>query len=146
MSGDIARARQMVGDAERIVVLTGAGVSAESGVPTFRGSGGLWKSRRPEELATPEAFARDPRLVWEWYASRRVFVSGCVPNDAHLTLAGLALRHEGTTLITQNVDGLHHRAAEVVADEDEDPARAYPFEVHGAVSYTHLTLPTICSV
>ncbi|MDH3208084.1 MAG: NAD-dependent deacylase, partial [Gemmatimonadota bacterium] len=79
MSGDLERARQAVGAAERIVVLTGAGVSAESGVPTFRGAGGLWKSRRPEELATPAAFARDPCLVWEWYASRRAFLSECSP-------------------------------------------------------------------
>jgi NAD-dependent deacetylase len=123
----------LLGDAGRVVVLTGAGISAESGVPTFRGSGGLWKSRRPEELATPEAFARDPQLVWEWYASRRAFVSECVPNQAHLTLASLALGHGGTTLVTQNVDGLHHRAADAVAGEDQDPARAYPLEVHGAL-------------
>ena len=133
MNGDLERARRMVGDAERIVVLTGAGVSAESGVPTFRGAGGLWKSRRPEELATPGAFARDPQLVWEWYASRRAFVSECAPNEAHFALARLALGHGGTTLVTQNVDGLHHRAAAAVAGEDGDPAQAYPLEVHGAL-------------
>ena len=133
MSGALARARQLVGAAECIVVLTGAGVSAESGVPTFRGSGGLWKSRRPEDLATPGAFARDPRFVCEWYASRRTFVSGCVPNEAHLALARLALTHNATTLVTQNVDGLHHRAADTVAREDEDPTGAYPLEVHGAI-------------
>ena len=142
MIGALERAHTLVGDAERIVVLTGAGVSAESGVPTFRGSGGLWKSRRPEELATPGAFARDPRLVWEWYASRRTFVSGCVPNDAHLALARLALTHSATTLITQNVDGLHHRAAEAVA-RDEDPTGAYPLEVHGAI---HRDLCSSCGL
>jgi NAD-dependent deacetylase len=63
--------------------MTGAGVSAASGVPTFRGPGGLWRSLRPEELATPEAFRRDPRLVWEWYAWRRGLIAGCVPNPAH---------------------------------------------------------------
>ena len=68
MSEQTARARQFIADARRIVVLTGAGISAESGVPTFRGAGGMWKSHRPEELATPEAFARDPQTVWDWYS------------------------------------------------------------------------------
>ena len=123
----------LVEDAERIVVLTGAGVSAESGVPTFRGSGGLWKSHRPEELATPEAFARDPRLVWEWYAWRRSLVADCAPNPAHVALARLALDPaRRATLVTQNVDGLHHRAAEMAATGG-DPAPAYPIEVHGAI-------------
>ena len=133
MSSDLERARQAVGGAERIVVLTGAGVSAESGVPTFRGAGGLWKSRRPEELATPAAFTQDPCLVWEWYASRRAFLAECAPNDAHLALAALALTHGDTTLVTQNVDGLHHRAADAVAGADADPTAAYPLEVHGAL-------------
>ena len=70
-------ARAILADAPRLLVLTGAGISAESGVPTFRGADGLWKSYRPESLATPEAFARDPRLVWEWYAWRRALVSRC---------------------------------------------------------------------
>jgi NAD-dependent deacetylase len=116
------------------VVLTGAGVSAESGVPTFRGPGGLWKSRRPEDLATPAAFARDPRLVWEWYAWRRSVVASCAPNAAHLALARLALRHADTLIVTQNVDGLHHRAAAAAhSTERLDPDRAYPLEVHGAI-------------
>jgi NAD-dependent deacetylase len=88
------------------VVLTGAGVSAESGIPTFRGPGGLWKTFRPEDLATPQAFARDPRLVWEWYDWRRQLVANAAPNPAHLALAS----HPALTLITQNVDGLHDRA------------------------------------
>ena len=87
----LAQARALLAAARRIVVLTGAGISAESGVPTFRGAGGLWKSFRAEELATPEAFARDPRLVWEWYAWRRALVAACTPNAAHLALARLAL-------------------------------------------------------
>jgi NAD-dependent deacetylase len=128
------RARALVASARRIVVLTGAGVSAESGVPTFRGLGGLWKSFRPEELATPGAFARDPRLVWEWYAWRRGLVAECGPNPAHLALARLALSGPTpTTLVTQNVDGLHHRAAREVAGEGADPSRAFPLEVHGAI-------------
>ena len=133
MSDAVARARDLLGRAERIVVLTGAGVSAESGVPTFRGAGGLWKSRRPEELATPEAFARDPRLVWAWYAWRRTVVADCAPNAAHEALARLALHHGSTLLITQNVDGLHHRAADRVAGPGRDPSPAYPLEIHGAI-------------
>lgn len=133
MTEGLERARELIAGAERIVVLTGAGVSAESGVPTFRGSQGLWKSYRPEELATPEAFRRDPRLVWEWYAWRREFIGGCAPNDAHRALAGLALNGGRTTLVTQNVDGLHHRAAEAVAGDGGDPTPGHPFEVHGAI-------------
>jgi len=138
VSEPLERARELIERARRIVVVTGAGVSAESGVPTFRGAGGLWKSHRPEELATPEAFARDPLTVWEWYAWRRSVVSRCVPNPGHVALARFALdayvlHRAEVTLVTQNVDGLHHRAAESVAGEGEDPARAYPLEVHGAL-------------
>jgi len=95
-----------------VVALTGAGISAESGVPTFRGAGGLWRNFRPEDLATPQAFARDPKLVWEWYAWRRELVSQCAPNQAHRTLVEIE-EHVGQgafTLITQNVDGLHEAA------------------------------------
>lgn len=97
-------------EAERVVVLTGAGISAESGVPTFRGAGGLWRQHRPEDLATPEAFARGPRLVWEWYDWRRARVAKAEPNPGHLALAQLERRIPDFTLITQNVDGLHQRA------------------------------------
>ncbi len=135
MNDEIAKARTLLSEADRIVVLTGAGVSAESGVPTFRGPGGLWKSFRPDELATPEAFARDPCLVWEWYAWRRSLVAECAPNPAHLSLASMALSRPGrTTIVTQNVDGLHHRAARAVAKDRGcavDPA--LPIEVHGAI-------------
>jgi NAD-dependent deacetylase len=96
--------------AGRITVLTGAGVSAASGVPTFRGSGGLWRSFRAEALATPEAFARDPRLVWEWYDWRRQRLASCAPNRAHQVMASWAARWPHCTVITQNVDGLHERA------------------------------------
>ena len=94
----------------RITVLTGAGVSAASGVPTFRGSDGLWKNFRPEALATAEAFGRDPRLVWEWYAWRRFRIAACEPNDAHRVLSDWSKRFANFKLITQNVDGLHERA------------------------------------
>ncbi|HEY6147749.1 MAG TPA: NAD-dependent deacylase [Thermoanaerobaculia bacterium] len=96
--------------APRITVLTGAGVSAASGIPTFRGPGGLWRNFKPEELATPEAFARDPALVWEWYAWRRELVAKAKPNRAHEVLAAWSRRLRGLTVITQNVDGLHERA------------------------------------
>lgn len=132
-SEEVERAHQLLGCAERILVLTGAGVSAESGVPTFRGDGGLWRSHRPEALATPEAFARDPRLVWEWYAWRRSCLAECQPNPGHLALARLALGRPGTSIVTQNVDGLHHRAADAVAPEGEPADRAYPLELHGAI-------------
>jgi NAD-dependent deacetylase len=101
------------------VILTGAGVSAESGVPTFRGPDGLWRSYRPEELATPEAFREDPRLVWEWYAWRQSRVSACEPNPAHHAIAKLVRARVGVSLITQNVDGLHERAARAASAERE---------------------------
>ena len=132
MSEQTARARQFIADARRIVVLTGAGISAESGVPTFRGAGGMWKSHRPEELATPEAFARDPQTVWDWYSWRRGLVADCAPNHGHLALARLALGHTPTTIVTQNVDGLHTRAAHEAAGS-ADPSPALPVEVHGAI-------------
>jgi len=97
--------------ARRAVVLTGAGVSAESGVPTFRDAQtGLWANFKPEELATPEAFRRNPKLVWEWYASRREKVHSVQPNPGHHALVELERRIPEFTLITQNVDGLHQRA------------------------------------
>lgn len=100
-----------VREAGRIAVLTGAGVSAESGVPTFRDARtGLWARYEPEELATPEAFARDPALVWNWYAWRRGLVAGVSPNPGHEALAEMERRTRDFTLITQNVDGLHQRA------------------------------------
>lgn len=97
--------------ARRVAVLTGAGVSAESGVPTFRDAQtGLWARFRPEELATPEAFRANPRRVWEWYAWRRERVQSVEPNPGHHALAELERRVPEFTLITQNVDGLHQRA------------------------------------
>ncbi len=107
----VARARALLDAARRVVVLTGAGVSAESGVPTFRGQGGLWRSHRPEELATPEAFARDPELVWSWYDWRRHTVGQARPNPGHEALARLEARlGDGFLLATQNVDRLHQQA------------------------------------
>jgi len=100
--------------ARSIAVLTGAGVSAESGIPTFRDAQtGLWAQFSPQELATPEAFRRNPRLVWEWYAWRRQLVAGAQPNPAHYALAAIEKCLQNFTLITQNVDGLHARAGTI---------------------------------
>jgi NAD-dependent deacetylase len=93
-----------------MVALTGAGISAESGIPTFRGAGGLWRKFRPEELATPQAFARDPKFIWEWYSWRRGLIAAVQPNAGHLALAALEQKAARFTLVTQNVDGLHDRA------------------------------------
>ncbi|MEP6689520.1 MAG: NAD-dependent protein deacylase [Gemmatimonadaceae bacterium] len=128
-------ARALLLAARRIAVLTGAGVSAESGVPTFRGAGGLWKGFRAEDLATPGAFARDPRAVWEWYAWRRTLIDACRPNAAHEALARLALDRAGAvTIITQNVDGLHGAAAHAAATERAaESMSAMPLELHGSI-------------
>ena len=94
----------------RTLVLTGAGVSAESGIPTFRGRDGYWRNLDPTKLATPEAFARDPQLVWEWYRERRQRIRNARPNAAHEAIARLAQRTDKFLLVTQNVDDLHARA------------------------------------
>ncbi len=105
----VAALAERLAAASRITVLTGAGVSAASGVPTYRGSGGLWRGRRAEDIATPEAFAADPGSVWAWYDERRAEIARCVPNRAHEVLATWS-RRPGFRLVTQNVDGLHERA------------------------------------
>jgi len=94
----------------RVVVLTGAGVSAESGIPTFRGKNGYWRNLDPAKLATPEAFANDPKLVWEWYRERRQRIRNAQPNAAHEAIAKLAQHAHEFLLVTQNVDDLHVRA------------------------------------
>ncbi len=96
--------------AKSLTVLSGAGISAESGIPTFRGEEGLWNKHRAEDLATPEAFRRDPELVWAWYQWRRTLIAQKQPNAAHDALVSLERRLAAFTLITQNVDGLHERA------------------------------------
>lgn len=98
-------------EAKRVTVLTGAGISAESGIPTFRDAQtGLWAKYRPEDLATPQAFVKNPRLVWEWYAWRRQLCAQSAPNPGHVALVSLEEKIPEFTLITQNVDGLHARA------------------------------------
>jgi NAD-dependent deacetylase len=108
---DIERVARLLSRARHVCVLTGAGISAESGIPTFRDAlTGMWARFDPSELATPEAFERDPKLVWEWYESRRAAVRLAEPNAGHLALAELERRVPQLTLVTQNVDGLHQRA------------------------------------
>lgn len=132
-NGDgMERARTLLEKARTVCVVTGAGVSAESGVPTFRGEGGLWKSHAPEELATPGAFRRDPRLVWEWYEWRREKIRACTPNPGHEALARLSLGPKGARIVTQNVDGLHEAAGRAAAGSG-DPSPALPLEVHGSI-------------
>jgi NAD-dependent protein deacetylase/lipoamidase len=114
--------REWINAACSVAVLTGAGISAESGIPTFRGPGGLWRSYRSEDLATPEAFARDPKLVWEWYDWRRSVIAQAEPNAGHRALADLERRLPRFTLITQNVDGLHDRSGS-----------AHPLKLHGDI-------------
>ena len=122
--------RRLTPDA-RITVLTGAGVSAASGVPTVRGADGLWKNFRPEVLATADAFGRDPSLVWEWYAWRRFRISTCEPNAAHRVLAQWSRQFPNFRLITQNVDGLHEAAFAEAAARPAGPADV--IRLHGSI-------------
>jgi NAD-dependent deacetylase len=102
---------ERLAQARRVAVLTGAGISAESGIPTFRDAlTGLWANYDPQELATPEGFARNPKMVWEWYAARRASIVGVRPNPGHDALARLERRFATFTLVTQNIDSLHQRA------------------------------------
>ena len=113
----IHEVRARLSSARAVTVLTGAGISADSGVPTFRGADGLWRNFRAEELATPEAFARDPRLVWEWYNWRREIIAAKLPNPAHAALVEMERRFDRFWLITQNVDGLHRLAGSTKLSE-----------------------------
>jgi NAD-dependent deacetylase len=107
---DLRDLRERLDAARSVCVLTGSGISAESGLPTFRGIGGLWRTHRVEELASPAGFARDPRLVWTWYDERRRAHRGVEPSPAHVALARIEERVADFTLATQNVDSLHVRA------------------------------------
>lgn len=125
---DLRQAATILSDASSITVLTGAGVSAESGVPTFRGAGGLWRGRRAAELATPGAFERDPEEVWAFYRWRLELLAGVEPNPGHRALAELERRCDGFWLITQNVDGLHRKAGSVNV-----------IEIHGTLAESRCT-------
>jgi NAD-dependent deacetylase len=118
----IRQIAEQIKAATSVVVLTGAGISQESGVPTFRGKDGLWQNFRAEELATPEAFHRDPALVWRWYDWRRGLIKPLKPNPGHYALVELEKRVEIFILLTQNVDGLHRAAGS-----------ENPIEIHGTI-------------
>jgi len=105
-----SRVTDAVHKAKNIMVITGAGISAESGLQTFRGEGGWWRSRNPEELATLKAFKADPKFVWEWYEYRREMTAKAEPNAAHRTLSWLESKGKRVFILTQNVDDLHERA------------------------------------
>jgi NAD-dependent deacetylase len=110
MTDPAEEAARLILSSRYVVAFTGAGVSADSGIPTFRGPDGLWRRYRPEELASPEGFRRNPRLVWEWYAWRMRIIASAKPNAAHLALAAMERAGLLRAVITQNVDGLHQRA------------------------------------
>ncbi len=107
---NLLEARLILEHSSSVTVLSGAGISAESGVPTFRGTDGLWRNFRSENLATPEAFRENPKLVWEWYDWRRCAVKDARPNPGHFALAELENQKKKFTLVTQNIDGLHQMA------------------------------------
>ena len=110
MENQIARVKAFIQNAKKITVLTGAGISHESGIPTFRGQDGLWKKFRAEDLATNQAFQSNPKLVWEWYDWRRGLIRKVKPNAGHYALVSMENHISSFTLITQNVDGLHRLA------------------------------------
>jgi len=116
----------------RVFVITGAGVSAESGIPTFRGKDGYWRNLDPAKLATPEAFAKNPKLVWEWYRERRQRIRSAQPNPAHQAIVKLAAHADQFLLVTQNVDDLHLRAE----SEGERLSPAKIVQIHGDIFET----------
>ncbi len=129
LNDQIEKTAAVLSRANRVAVLTGAGVSAESGVPTFRASDGLWEDHRIEDVANPEGFRRDPKLVWAFYNARRAKVATVQPNPGHYTLAKLEERFgDCFTLITQNIDGLHQLAGSVRV-----------LELHGSLYRTRCT-------
>ncbi len=118
LNGDLLRnAAFMIKSSKHLIALTGAGISKESNVPTFRGPDGLWNNYDAMELATPEAFSRNPQLVWNWYSWRQGLIGSCTPNPAHYTLAKWEQSKLLKTIITQNVDGLHRRAGSKAVHE-----------------------------
>jgi len=114
MKTSLTEARRLLQKAEDVLVITGAGISAESGVPTFRGAGEKWRNRHFTELANPKAFEADPKFIWDWYLYRRSIVAACEPNAAHRALAAWQMRGAHRSIVTQNVDGLHERVGSEV--------------------------------
>lgn len=146
LSGEIIDALR---EARSVVVLTGAGVSAESGVPTFRGQDGLWRNHSPQQLATPEAFNRDPTLVWEWYDWRRGLIAPLEPNPAHVAIAELEERSPSFVLVTQNIDGLHQKGGSRQMLELHGNIWSVRCVAEGTVAENHevplQTIPPVCS-
>lgn len=122
MTSLLEEVKPLLQKAKSPMAMTGAGISKESGIPTFRGVEGLWRRFRAEELATPEAFANDPDFVWEFYNDRRSQMQKASPNPAHLALADYERRHPQLNLVTQNIDGLHQKAGS-----------EHPIELHGNI-------------
>jgi NAD-dependent deacetylase len=130
LAAKLTQAAQLVREAKSLAVLTGAGISAESGLATFRGAGGLWEGHRVEDVATPRAFKQDPAMVWRFYNARRASLQAVQPNPGHAALVDLE-KHFGPgnfTLITQNVDGLHQQAGS-----------QHVLEIHGALRRVRCT-------
>jgi len=134
MSNGLDSAQAALNTAARVAVLAGAGLSAASGIPTFRGQGGLWRGMRPEELATPEAYRRDPETVWAWYRQRFELAAQAEPNPAHYALAELQARVAECSLVTQNVDGLQQRAGARVRSQGASPRGV--LELHGNLTHS----------
>jgi NAD-dependent deacetylase len=147
--GGIANGANLIRQAETVVVLTGAGVSKESGIPTFReAQTGLWANYEPEKLATVEGFVKDPKLVWTWYDWRRKMVSTVTPNPGHFALVELESLVPSFTLITQNVDGLHRQAGSKNVIELHGNIARYKCLQHGHIAPdvpTDLSAPPQCS-
>lgn len=137
MASNIGIVRDRVAAAKSLVVLTGAGISADSGVPTFRGTDGLWRNFRAEDLATPDAFERDPSLVWEWYNWRRGLIATKTPNAAHRAVVEFERRCSEFWLITQNVDGLHRAAGSEKVSEIHGNIWKVRCTVCGAIDDNH---------
>ena len=127
-SSEIAEVAESLRSAHKLLFITGAGISAESGIPTFRGKDGYWRQHNPMELASPEGFARDPALVWEWYNERKAIIRRAQPNAGHLAIAQLQAAIPNTLLATQNVDGLHQVAGSKKV-----------VEIHGSIWETRCT-------
>lgn len=117
-----ARSDVKISDFERVVFFTGAGMSVESGIPTYRGEGGVWEQYNYEDYACQDAFDRDPERVWDFHDKRREFIGSCAPNAGHELIAGWQKKRPGISIVTQNIDGLHQRAGS-----------PDPFELHGSI-------------
>lgn len=150
VAAPLTAAAEAVRASRRVVVLTGAGMSAESGIPTFRDAGGIWSMFDPDEVATPRAFERDAGKVWRWYAERRRSMAGARPNAGHAALAALearlAARGGSVTVVTQNIDGLHRAAGSrnvVAVHGDIHRARCFDCRADAGEASVHDALTVV---